>query len=201
VKTGKLTVQVWQKGDKIRLGILAMVGEVLRVRSPRAATVAQVTVRWPDGREETLPADKLRRGARKKVTTEPAKTSQVQRVVNTHDQLIAMGGGVAIVVSHGGARTDYVDGFLVYRVVGGRAVVTDPDTAWYHHGRKWFSNSAYRNEGHHKAQAKAALDAQRWVREQGWYDGPWVRNGQRDWVPDEVNRLFPIRRTPLKAPE
>ena len=52
----------WKKGDKARLGIRAMVGEVLRVRSSRTATAAQVTVRWPDGREETLPADKLRRG-------------------------------------------------------------------------------------------------------------------------------------------
>lgn len=122
------------------------------------------------------------------------------RIINTHDQLVAAGGGVAIVGAYGPGRDSGSDGVLVYRVVNGRAVVTDSDAVWYFYGRKHFSAAfAAGRTARAEAQAQAAKTAQTWVREQGWYAGIWVRNAMRDYVPEDVQRRFPIVRSVRKT--
>lgn len=117
-------------------------------------------------------------------------------IINTHDQLSAAGGGVAIMVSYGGIRDRYVDGWIVYRLSGsGKAIATNPKAAWYHDGHKWFSMGMLSAGGSfHERRRKALESAVAWVKEQGWYDGEWKRNGMGDFVPVAVQKQFPIRR-------
>lgn len=116
-------------------------------------------------------------------------------IINTHDQLVAAGGGVAIVSSSSPGTNQYVDGVLVYRIVNGRAVSTDTEAAWYHYGRKHFSSGfATGRAAKSAAFIRAAEEAQKWVSKQGWYSGPWVRNAMRDYVPEEIQSRFPIVR-------
>jgi hypothetical protein len=114
-------------------------------------------------------------------------------IINTYDQMIASGCGVAIVVSWGGIRDRYVDGWLVLRRdKQGREVPTDPKAPWYHHGHKWFgmrSNGSFAERRH-----EAFLRAAAWVAEQGWYSGEWKRNALGDFVPADVQKRFPIKR-------
>lgn len=107
-------------------------------------------------------------------------------IINTHDQLVAAGGGVAITRATSGGRDSFFAGWHVYRIVNGRAVKTDPDSAWYDGGMKSFV-AIERDRG------KAALArAIAWVAAQGWYKGDWKRNRQQDYVPAPIQRDFPI---------
>lgn len=127
-----------------------------------------------------------------------AETQNTTRIVNTHCQLTANGGGVAIMPSYGGARTSHVNGWLIYRVgARGKQIPTDPDAHWSQYGRKWFSNRNHKGTFHQR-QAAALEDAKRWIAEQGWYDGEWKRNRQRDYVPAEINKRFPIPKREAK---
>jgi len=114
--------------------------------------------------------------------------------INTHEQLKLSGGGVAIVLSYGGIRTQYVDGWSIYRVdSNGKQISTDTMAPWYCHGKKWISSTNL--SGTFAERQRAALElAKKWVAEQGWYDGEWSRNRLRDYVPTAVNKQFPIRK-------
>lgn len=113
-----------------------------------------------------------------------------REIINTHDQLRAAGGGVAIVPASLPGRSPYQYGWAVYRVnAEGKGLVTDKDAAWYEYGKKVFSD--LRSEG---GRMGALAAAKAWVAEQGWYDGPWTRNRMRDYVPTEMNKQFPLRR-------
>ena len=114
------------------------------------------------------------------------------RPINTHEQLMAAGGGIAIMpVYHGVSRAERTtsNGWSVYRIVNGQQISTDPSAPWYCHGRKTF---VFHSGKHSKADALAM--AQRWVAEQGWYDGQWTRNRMGDYVPSDTNRRFPLPR-------
>lgn len=115
--------------------------------------------------------------------------------VNTHDQLKRAGGGVAITVARGGARSDYVSGWYVYRIdADGKQIPTNPDAPWYDYGRKWFSNTGAQGSSFSERQRNALEQAKKWVAAQGWYDGEWAGNRDRCYVPKDINRRFPIRR-------
>lgn len=115
--------------------------------------------------------------------------------VNTHEQLKLAGGGVAITVAKGGARSDFVSGWHVYRVgADGQKIPTYPDGPWYHHGLKWFCVQRGNGRSFHEGLRLALEEAKKWVAEQGWYDGEWVGNRQRNYVPKEINKRFPIRK-------
>lgn len=114
--------------------------------------------------------------------------------INIFDQLVAAGGGVAI-VSAQSPGNDRPHGWWVIRIVKGLEVATDPDAAWYHHKRKWFSpwrDNLSRNEG--KA---AALEAAKiWIAEQYGEKGPWKRNRHGDYVPERIAKNHPLRKRP-----
>lgn len=115
-------------------------------------------------------------------------------IINTHEQLFRAGGGVAICIFRGGARTDYVSGYTVYRVgADGREVKTDPGAPWYQYGRKWFAPG---DGKFHERQRAAFEAAKKWVAGQGWYSGEWARNRSKAYVPVEINKRFPIRKKP-----
>jgi hypothetical protein len=117
------------------------------------------------------------------------------RLINTFDQLKAAGGGVALVVSMGGSRDTYVDGWLVLRLnARGESLVTDKDAAWYHHKRKHFSMPLGRDVPFAERRRLAFEEARAWVAEQGWYTGEWKRNAIGDFVPADVQKRFPIKR-------
>lgn len=121
-----------------------------------------------------------------------AHTGQAVEVINTHEQLVRSGGGVAITLHYSGARREYVYGWSVYRVnADGKQVVTDPNAHWSDYGKKVF-----RGEGSsfHGRQRNALESAKRWVAEQGWYEGEWKRNRMRDYVPKEADQRFPIKK-------
>ena len=110
-------------------------------------------------------------------------------VINTHDQLVHSGGGVAITPTYSQGRDNYFVGWHIYRVnAAGARLATDKQAAWYGNGCKSFV-AIERDRG--KA---ALLRAQQWVAEQGLYSGPWVRNAQRSYVPAAVNKAHPIQR-------
>lgn len=116
--------------------------------------------------------------------------------INTHDQLRKAGGGVAILPSYVGARTQYFYGWSVYRVgADGKEIPTDPNTHWTNYGRKVFSKLPQQNGLTPAERSRGALEAaKRWVAEQGWYDGEWTRNRMRDYVPKEINKRFPLQK-------
>jgi len=112
----------------------------------------------------------------------------VEEVTNTWEQLHKSGGSVAIVPAMMPGRQTRQCGWAVLRVnADGKQLVTDKHAAWYDHYKKTFSDFG-------RTRAAALLAAQAWVKEKGWYDGPWVRNRARDYVPELVNRRFPIRK-------
>ena len=116
-------------------------------------------------------------------------------IINTHDQLRALGGGVAIVVSYGGGRDTHVDGWCVYRVdARGQRLVTDKDAAWYRNSLKWFPLDSGLGLSFAERRTRAAEAAKAWVAKQGWYGGEWKRNAVGDYVPIEAQRRFPIKR-------
>lgn len=113
-------------------------------------------------------------------------------IINTHDQLKANGGGVAIVPTYTGVRTIHPYGWGIYRVgKDGKAIPTDPNAHWTEYGKKVFPHN--RHNGTPAEQKRASLEAAKaWITEQGWHDGEWTRNQARDYVPKEVNDNFPI---------
>ena len=116
--------------------------------------------------------------------------------INTHDQLRRAGGGVAIMPSYVGVRTQYFYGWAVYRVgPDGKAIPTDPNAHWTNHGKKVFSKLSQQNGLTPAQRSSGALEAaKQWVAEQGWYNGEWARNRMRDYVPREINKRFPLRK-------
>lgn len=118
----------------------------------------------------------------------------VKEIINTHDQLVAAGGGVAIMPSYTGTRTQYPYGWAVYRLnASGQRVITDPEAHWSDYGKRVFSHS--KHSGTPAEQKRASLEtAKQWIAEQGWYEGEWVRNRMRDYVPKDINKQFPIRK-------
>lgn len=119
-----------------------------------------------------------------------------REIINTYDQLRAAGGGVAIVPSYSGTRTQYFYGWGILRVNDkGKQVITDPAAHWTDNGKKVFSAS-FGTEGDTRAERSrnALAQAKQWVAEQGWYNGEWTRNRMRDYVPKEINKRFPLRK-------
>jgi hypothetical protein len=122
-----------------------------------------------------------------------------ERVINTHDQLVRSGGGIAIVPAMMPGRRPHQNGWGVYRVnADGKQLITDKKAAWYDHCRKTFSEFGCSRED-------ALKEAQEWVKATYGEEGPWVRNRQKDWVPERVNSAFPIpgkpRKTKVTSPE
>lgn len=119
-----------------------------------------------------------------------------EEAVNTHDQLVKAGGGIAIGTATLPGRSRRAYGWDVYRVVvkDGKAisVVTDSDAPWYAYGRKVFRFEDQSAEG----KAAALKAAQDWVADTYGEQGPWKRNGmrQRQYVPERINKQFPLRK-------
>lgn len=115
-------------------------------------------------------------------------------IINTYEQLVAAGGGIAITPARIGAREQYIYGWNIYRVnAQGQKLVTDKNAAWYQHGKKWIAPPDGVH-GHHKAQAAALELAKAWVAETYGELGPWKRNRMRDYVPERINKQFPLRK-------
>lgn len=117
-----------------------------------------------------------------------------KEIVNTHEQLVAAGGGVAITRSYTHGRTVYFYGWAIYRVVNGKQVATNPKAAWYDYGKKVFSATGAGGDTPAERSRNALEAAKQWVAEQGWYDGEWARNQSRDYVPKDINKRFPLRK-------
>lgn len=116
-------------------------------------------------------------------------------IINTYDQLRAAGGGVAISPSYTGARTEYFYGWAVWRVgADGRQIVTDPKAHWADYGKKVFSTTQAGGTTPAERSRNALAAAKKWVAERGWYDGEWMRNRMRDYLPKDINKRFPIKR-------
>ncbi len=117
-----------------------------------------------------------------------------KEIINTHDQMVAAGGGVAIVPAFAGTRTQYQCGWAIYRVnSNGQAVVTDPLAHWQNNHKKVFSDFAQDGSTTLERRRAALEAAKQWVAEQGWYSGEWARNRQRDYVPKDINKQFPLK--------
>lgn len=118
-----------------------------------------------------------------------------REIINTYDQLRAAGGGVAILSSYTGTRTQYFYGWAVWRVgANGKQIVTDPKAHWSDYGKKVFSATGAAGATPAERSRNALTQAKQWVAEQGWYDGEWTRNRMRDYVPREINKRFPLRK-------
>lgn len=118
----------------------------------------------------------------------PKKLPVIQEVVNTWDQLVNSGGGIAIVPARMPGRQSHQNGWAVFRVnEKGQQLVTDKKAAWFNHGKMTFSEFT-------TSRAAALLEAQAWIKERYGIDGPWVRNRQRDYVLATVNQQYPLRK-------
>jgi hypothetical protein len=114
-------------------------------------------------------------------------------IYNTHGQLLAAGGGIALMPHVCGVRQTYVEGWIVYRInAKGAQLVTDTKAHWSLYGCKWIhaDRPIYRNW--HERQRAALEMAKAWVLEAYDEAGPWVRNRTRDYVPQRINAAFPI---------
>ena len=112
------------------------------------------------------------------------------RLINTHDQLVAAGGGVAIMPSYTQGRGSARVGWGIYRVdAAGKQIVTDSEAPWYNYGRKVFYSRT-------RSHDESLEEAKAWVAERCNEPGPWHRNHMRDYVPERIAKQFPIRRTP-----
>lgn len=125
----------------------------------------------------------------------------MREIINTHDQLRAAGGGVAILPSYTGTRTQYFYGWAVYRLnAEGKQITTDPKAHWSDYGKKVFSTLGAKGVSSAERSRNALAAAKQWIAEQGWYDGEWTRNRVRDYVPRDINKRFPIRPTSPPPP-
>jgi hypothetical protein len=108
------------------------------------------------------------------------------RIINTHDQLTAAGGGVAITKAYTAGRESSSCGWAVYRVnKDGNQVITDPQSHWSHHGKKVFF---WMRPG----KMVALNEAKAWILEKYGEAGPWKRNPRLDYVPERINKAFPL---------
>ena len=120
-------------------------------------------------------------------------------IINTHDQLVAAGGGVAITPSRTVGREPRVSGWAIYRVnAAGKQVVTDKDAAWYDQGCKVFL--FFSAPARETARVWALEQAQQWVAKQYGETGPWKRNVMRAYVPERIAKAFPLPRRDKVAP-
>jgi hypothetical protein len=114
-------------------------------------------------------------------------------IVNTHEQLAAAGGGVAIMKHHSQGRDARFDGWCVYRLdAKGLQIATDAKAAWYNNGKKVF----------HKLgrDATAALEeAKAWVLEAYQEAGPWKSNGMGDYVPERIAKAHPLKKSTKRS--
>lgn len=113
-------------------------------------------------------------------------------LVNTHEQLTAAGGGIAIIKAYAWGRDGNINGWHIYRVnEHGRKVATDLGAPWYHHECKWFVSRA--NGTFHERQRQALEAARVWIAETYGELGPWVRNRLGDYLPERIHETFPLR--------
>jgi hypothetical protein len=107
-------------------------------------------------------------------------------IINTYDQLVAAGGGVAICYrAQGDHRSCESPRWRIMRVKGGREIVTDPRAHWMDYGAKAFYTYGQDRMG--------VLEvAKEWAAKHLKEPGPWVRNRMRDYVPERINKQFPI---------
>jgi len=109
-------------------------------------------------------------------------------ICNTHGQLVAAGGGIAIMPAYVGTRTEYRSGWKVYRVdAAGARIATDPTAHWTDYGCKRFHESD-------KTRAEALEEAKRWCAETYGEQGPWVRNRMGDYLPARIHKAYPLRK-------
>lgn len=109
-------------------------------------------------------------------------------VVNTHEQLKLTGGGVAITRATSPGRQTCFCGWHIYRInAEGQKIVTDRDAAWYDHHQKTFHANW--------ADRLVVLEvAKAWVAEKYGITGTWVRNTSGDYVLQDINKRFPLRK-------
>lgn len=110
------------------------------------------------------------------------------RIVNTWDQLQAAVAAELLPKAHAFAISYTAPARHV--VIAGMSIwspfiKTDPNSAWYAHGRKTFDSN----------REKGTAEAIAWAADRG-YRGPWKRNAMLDWVPAIVQETFPIKRRP-----
>lgn len=116
-------------------------------------------------------------------------------IVNTYDQLVAVGGGIAICKRWGGIRDRHIAGWVILRVnAKGLQIVTDPEAAWYDNNYKVFANSLHKGTFFQK-QSLAFDEAAKWVAEKYGEVGPWKRNRMGDFVSERINKQFPLRKS------
>lgn len=117
----------------------------------------------------------------------------MKEIINTHDQLVAAGGGIAICPAYSGAREMHRNGWNVYRVgEKGDRIATDPNAHWTDHGEKRFSEVEQTRE-------QALEAAKRWVADTYGEHGPWKRNRMYDYVPERIAKAHPLRPRPRKT--
>jgi hypothetical protein len=112
--------------------------------------------------------------------------TESRQPINTHDQLVATGGGVAITRAYSPGRDHRVCGWSVYRVdARGRRLVTDKSASWYDYGSKVFFCFG-------RPRMEALAEAKEWVRATYGEAGPWKRNVWGDYVTVRVAKLAPL---------
>lgn len=135
-------------------------------------------------------------GIRTPAAANPAPVRARRKIVNTHDQLVAAGGGVAIVIAS--METDPAHAWAVMRWEPGKGdMPTDEKAPWYQHKHRWFHFGHYADDRIHGRGAgrRLALQAaQGWVLRTYGEAGPWKRNALYDYVPTRINDKYPIDR-------
>lgn len=119
--------------------------------------------------------------------------AEPRRLINTHDQLVAAGGGVGILTAHTEGRSSRACGWTVYRVgANGEEISTATGTPWYEHNRKTF----YWPLNVRAADKETTLEKTKlWIAEHLGEPGPWKRNAMRDYVPERIAKQFSIRKS------
>ncbi len=118
----------------------------------------------------------------------------IQETVNTHDQLVKWNREfgekfVAISPRYTPGRTPSRNGWAVWSPWK----TLDPDAAWYDYGHMCFNGFALgssRKEG----SALALIAAQTWAQSLSETKVIWVRNRMGDYIPEQVNKAFPLRK-------
>lgn len=107
-------------------------------------------------------------------------------IINTHDQLVAAGRGIALIYHTVHPRDCSVRKWSVYAVMNGKVVRTKSDAPWYDYGQQTFL------VGFGLTRMQVLEKAKQWVATNYAEDGPWVRNRMGDYVPKRINDQFPI---------